>query len=229
MNADSPVTNRIGSLLYLWGTPLQLNDSELARQELQATNLMTSSNRSWVEPYSDGIVPGSYFNESNKEFLGPQPLAVMLSGTFPDAFQGRSMPEWPAKPGAEDNPDETQQPPAAEDIVAGLNPQATKVVLVGCAKMFDDAIIQAGQNALFFLNSVDGLAHGEDLISIRTKMLTQRVIKPVSDSQKLFWRLFVTILVPVLLVIYGVVRAASRRKEAALYRQQLALQSKSHA
>ena len=69
---------------------------------------------------------------------------------------------------------------------------------------------------------MDALANGSDLISIRSKALTQRTIKPVGDSQKVIWRLFVVGLMPVALALYGFWRAASRRREAARYRESLA-------
>ncbi|MBK7703876.1 MAG: hypothetical protein IPI34_13805 [bacterium] len=87
--------------------------------------------------------------------------------------------------------------------------------MIGCAKMFDDMGLQAGQNALLLLNAVDALTHGEEMISIRSKALTQRVIRPVDDGEKLFYRLFAAVLVPAALAVFGLLRAAKRRKEAA--------------
>ncbi len=228
MSSESALTNRIGNLLYLWGTPLALNNSELARQQLTATTLMTSSDRCWTEPYNDGVVPGSYFNANNKEILPPQLLAVLVEGEFPDTFADRTVPDWPQATPPPGEEEEAPAPPTP-DVVAPLAPTSNKLLVVGCAKMFDDDIIQAGQNALLLLNAVDALVHGDDLISIRAKMLTQRVIKPVVDSNKFIYRIFVVGLVPVIIAAFGIARAAVRRKEAAIYRQQLALRPKSRA
>ncbi|MFO7610389.1 MAG: hypothetical protein R6X35_14585, partial [Candidatus Krumholzibacteriia bacterium] len=98
-------------------------------------------------------------------------------------------------------------------------PQPSRLLVVGSAKMFDDNIIAAPQNALLLLNAIDWLAGSEELLSIRAKALTQRVIRPVGDNEKLFWRLVVVFLVPVVLTVYGLLRAASRRREAARYRE----------
>jgi hypothetical protein len=217
MNKVSALTNRISSLLYLWGTPVEQNDAELKRLGLQSVTLFTSSERCWKEKFSEGVVPGSYFDSRKRDWLGPQPLAVLLNGKFPDTFEGRGVPPWPAKTGA----DAATPPPP--DTPTALKPAAGQLLLVGDAKMFEDDIAQAGQNLLFLLNAVDGLALGADLISIRSKMLTERAIKPVTDSQKFMWRLFVIGLVPVVLAIYGISRATLRRKEAALYREQLGM------
>ncbi|MHB8078840.1 MAG: GldG family protein [Candidatus Krumholzibacteriia bacterium] len=210
MNSSTSLTNRIGSLLYLWGTPVTLNSADLQRLRLQATPLFTSSDKCWSEKFTDGVVPGSAFNANNRQFEGPQPLAVLVSGTFPDAFAGRPVPAWPADPKA---------PAGASDAVTPLTPRPAQLILVGDAKMFDDSVLQAVDNATFLLNSVDALAHGADLISIRSKALTQRTIKPVSDSEKVGWRLFVVGLVPIGLAIFGISRAAARRREASRYRE----------
>lgn len=216
MNQEAAVSNRIGGLLYLWGTPIETDGTRLAEAGLRSTTLFTSSDRSWLEPFTEGPVPGSVFNPSGAEIVSRLPLGVMVEGEFPDGFQGETLPEWPAAPAAEDRP----APPP--DSGSPLDPKPAKLVLLGCAKMFDDMVLQSGQhNALFLLNLVDSLVHGDDLISIRSKVLSQRSIKLVGDSQKLLYRVFVVALVPLLLIAYGVFRAGVRRKEAALYRESL--------
>lgn len=211
MNPDAAISNRISSLLYLWGTALDLDGAKLAEHELSDVVLFTSSNETWTEPYSEGILAGSLFRPEGKRITPHLPLAVEIAGRFPDAFADDGPPAWPADPTAD--PAE-QTPPPADDI-APLMREPASVVVVGCAKMFDDMAVGAGQNALFLLNAVDGLVHGDDLISIRSKMLTQRVIRPVSDGEKVMFRLFTIVLIPVVLVIFGLSRASRRRKEAA--------------
>ncbi len=210
MNSGASLTNRIGSLLYLWGTPVTLDAAALQRHGLETTTLFTSSDKCWSEEFTEGVVPGSHFNAAGRKFDGPQPLAVLVTGTFPDAFAGRPVPPWPADAGAAG---------AASDIVAPLSPKPAQLILIGNAKMFDDAVVQAADNATFLLNAVDALAHGADLISIRSKAMTQRAIRPVGDSQKVAWRLFVVGLVPVGLAIFGISRAATRRRDATRYRE----------
>ena len=87
--------------------------------------------------------------------------------------------------------------------------------------MFDDNILAAHQNALLVLNAVDYLAGSTELLSIRSKTLTQRMIRPTQEGEKLAWRLFVVLLVPLLIAVYGIVRASIRRKNATIYRQEL--------
>ncbi len=218
MSQETAISNRIGSLLYLWGTPVEADGAKLTENGLTATTLFTSSDRTWVEPFNEGPVAGSVFNPTGAEMIGRLPLALLVEGEFPDGFQGETLPEWPAAPAAEG------QAPPPPDTAAPLDPQPARLVLIGCAKMFDDMVLQSGQhNALFLMNIVDSLVHGDDLISIRSKVMTQRSLKMVGDSHKLFYRMFVVILVPVLLIAYGVFRVGVRRKEAAIYRESLRL------
>ncbi len=228
MNQESILTNRISTLLYLWGSPLVLNSSELSNQQLQATTLLMSSDECWTTTFAAGVVPANSLNPQGKTFLGAQPLAVMLAGRSEDSFQATGIPDWPA---ASTPPDQEADPAAAmeEDLVAPLAQQDTKLIVIGCSQMFNDNIIQAPQNALLLLNAVDYLSGSEDLLSIRAKTLTQRVIEPVSASQKILYRLFVVGLVPIALTIFGIFRSAVRRKEAAQYRELLRRSSATNA
>ena len=219
MLQSSPIVNRIGSLFYLWGTPVSTDAGTLSRHGLEATNLIESSGRNWTAPWNEGPVAAAVFQPGGRRQTGPQPLAVLVEGTFPDTFADREVPAWPeaAEPDAE-----TGELPAGPQPAPGpADPQPSRLLVLGSAKMFDDNIIAAPQNALLLLNAIDYLVGNEQLLSIRAKTLTQRVIRPVTDREKLAWRLAVVFLVPVILTVYGLLRAASRRREAAHYREKV--------
>jgi hypothetical protein len=213
MDQDSPLVNRIGTLFYLWGTPVTPVPDKLAAHGLQAAVLIESSNESWEEDWNDGPIAGATFRPSERALLGPQPLAVLVEGEFPDTFAGRPVPAWPDAV-ADTSATPLEQGPEPQP----LDPAPARLLVIGSAKMFDDNIIAASQNALLLLNAVDYLAGNRDLLSIRAKTLTQRVIRPVSPREKVLWRLVVVLLVPVILATYGVLRAGARRREATRYR-----------
>ena len=220
MQQDSPLVNRIGSLFYLWGTPIRMDIDKLAESGLTATDLINSSPNCWSESFGQGAVPNSVFDDRDKTMLGPQPLAVLVEGTFPDTFADRDVPEWPVDPAAAaEEGDDTET--AGPDLPTEVTPEPGKLFLIGSAMMFDDNIIQAPQNALLLANAVDYLAGSQELLSIRSKTLTTRVIRQVEAGEKLMWRIFVVLVIPVLLAAYGIFRAGLRRKEAARYRQEL--------
>jgi len=216
MNQDSPLVNRIGAVFFLWGTPIIIDTNQLETHGLQATDLMESSDNVWTEPWTDGPVTGAMLSPEGKTMTGAQTLAVLVEGTFPDTFEGTEVPAWPqaADPAADDDPlSQVQATPSPVD------PQPGQLFLIGNAKMFDDNILGAGQNALLLLNAVDFLAGSKELLDIRSKTLTQRVIKPVEANQKMVWRFVAVLLVPILIAVIGIVRVGLRRKEAARYRE----------
>lgn len=218
VNGDQPVTNHIGQLLYLWGTPIELDQDRLSAHELQTETLITSSYRSWRAPFGSGMLTAAQTNPAGKEMLGPQPLAVLVSGEFPDTFAGQEAPAWPQQ---SDLDDEALEAPVGPQTATPLRPDPSRLLLVGSAKMFDDMVLQGAQNALLLLNAVDYLAGSEDLLSIRSKQLTQRTIRPVTAGERFFWQVVVIALVPIVFIIVGVARAARRRGEAARYRREL--------
>jgi ABC-type uncharacterized transport system involved in gliding motility auxiliary subunit len=217
MLQDSPLVNRIGTLFYLWGTPVVTRPDVLSEYGLKATNLIESSKESWSADWSDGPVPGITFNPPAGGPTGPRPLATLVEGVFPDHYEGREVPAWPSAAPADDEggDDALAAGPAPEPA----EPQPSRLLLIGSAKMFDDSIIAAPQNALLMLNAVDYLVGSEELLEIRSKVLTQRVIRPVAPNEKLLWRIVVVLVVPVLIAAYGITRAAMRRGEAARYRE----------
>ena len=217
MFQESPIVNRIGSLFYLWGTPITLDPDQIAANGLQVTNLIESSNESWQVSWGEGPVPGSVFNPANQTMLGPQTLAVLAEGTFPDTFADQPIPAWPTAPAA----DAAETPAAAPGPPAPVNPAASRLLLIGCARMFDDGFLTAHQNPLLLLNAVDYLAGSQEVLAIRSKALTNRVIKPVTANEKVLWRIFAVLFVPVILTAFGIIRSGMRRKEATHYREEL--------
>lgn len=218
MGQDSMLTNRISAIFYLWGTPIEKDETVLASNGLTVTDLMTSSDRTWDEVWTEGPLLSSMLDPDGKTNLGALPLAVMVEGTFPDTFAGAVVPAWPTSATPEDAASEPQ--PAGPSLPAELPPAPGRMFLIGSAKMFDDNILAAQQNALLLLNAVDYLAGSHELLSIRSKHLTQRVIKPIEANQKLAWRIFVVLLVPILMAVFGFVRTSMRRREASAYRSQ---------
>lgn len=214
MSQEVGLTNRIAQTFFLWATPVESDPVTLEENGLQSTELIHSSPNVWQQPFSEGRLPGSLFNPAGKEMLGPRPLAVMVEGLFPDTFEDRAVPAWPAPA-----PADGEEAPAPEPEPEPITPAPGQLLLIGSAKMFDDGVIAAPQNALLLLNAVDYLAGSRDLLSIRAKSLTNRTLEPMEAGTKLFWRFVTILLVPILLTVFGVSRAAMRRNEAARYRE----------
>jgi len=217
MNQDSPLVNRIGAIFFLWGTPVVSDADRLATHDLMATDLIHSSDHVWSETWTEGPVTAAMLNPEDKAMTGAQPLAVLVEGVFPDTFEGEDVPAWPET----GNPASADEDPLVQgpDTPAPVDSEPGSLFLIGNAKMFDDNLLAAGQNALLLLNAVDFLAGSRELLDIRSKTLTQRMIKPVEAKEKMIWRILVVLLVPIIIAVFGILRAGMRRKEATRYRQ----------
>lgn len=210
MNRDLAITNRIESLFYMWGTDLAKDPARLAGLNLGCRTLFTSSARAWRKGFSPDPLTMADVNPQGHELESRLPLAYLVDGQFPPPDGER--PDWPAVMPANG---EAATPAAEEPAV--MAPAPGQLVLTGCAKLFEDPFIQAGQNAMLLLNAVDALALAGELIGIRSKLITQRSIESLESGQKLFYRIVVVALLPMLFALYGILRLVMRRKDSAAY------------
>jgi ABC-type uncharacterized transport system involved in gliding motility auxiliary subunit len=218
-NREIDITNRIETLFYLWGTDIMTDPARMAGLNMGSRVLFTASERSWRKPFSAEPLTMADIDTRNRDFMPKLPLACIFEGQFP--APAGEKPAWPSAPPAEG--EAPTAPPMSPDAFTGGSPRPAKLILAGCGKLFEDPFIGAGQNALFLLNSVDALAIGGELIGIRSKMITERSLRSADAGEKLVFRIFTVVLVPVLLAFYGVLRMIMRRKESAMYQDNLSL------
>jgi len=216
MNPEVSITNNVGALLYLWGTALTVDEARVDSLGLSFTPLFESSPESWVIPSTlRPLLPGD-INPREHDFAGKQLLGLLLTGQFPQAYQGEPPPAWPQLPGDT----EAEAKEEAEEFQP-LLPRPGKLLLTGCAEMFSNNLISAYGNGLLFINTVDALTLGEDLINIRTKFQTSRLIKRTSPGAKILYRFLVVVLVPLILAVVGIVWYIYRRRRREAYQRLL--------
>jgi ABC-type uncharacterized transport system involved in gliding motility auxiliary subunit len=146
----------------------------------------------------------------------PFPLAVLVQGQFPDRDAGQPPPPWEeAPPGPEDAP--APATPAEEEGAPG-----PAVILVGAATLFQKQMFQGGGHVNFFLNAMDALTLGDELVTIRSKRPVDRSIARTSGPEKIMWRLCVTLLLPAMLAAGGMLRLVWRGGAKRGHRRMLA-------
>lgn len=216
MNQEVSITNYAAGLLYLWGSGLRLDEEKAAEAGLKTTILFRSSPASWTMPTHVGPLTEEDIEPPSPEEMESRPLAVLLEGLFSDPFAGMNPPPWPEEPTETHEGDETKSETGEKATSTTESPShapaPSRLLVVGCAEMFTDSVLSALGNAVFFLNSVDALALGEELIHIRAKSQAQRLLGPVSTEANLFWRVAVVLAVPGLWMAFGVMRALRRRR-----------------
>jgi ABC-type uncharacterized transport system involved in gliding motility auxiliary subunit len=104
---------------------------------------------------------------------------------------------------------------AAPDMGAAKIDQSpeSRILVVGDGEFFADS--KGGgdrDNLLFFQNMVDWLAQDEDLISIRSREVTDRPLKPVSEPTKRFVKYANMLGSPLLVVLLGIAVWQARRR-----------------
>jgi len=209
MNADVSITSQLSSLFYLWGTALKVDDKKTSAEALEVTTLLKSSPHSEQVPFKPGPRNVQDFTMSSTEAQGGFPLAVLVRGTFKDVYAGQEAPAW-AEPKPGEKAAESENPPA-------VTPAPGKLILVGSSTMFQKQLAQSGGHLNFFLNSMDVLTLGDELVKIRSKRATDRSIGRVSTAKKLFWRMIVTVFVPGIIVAFGILRLFFRRRTKEAY------------
>lgn len=204
MNPDVSITAQLSSLFYLWGTALKIDQAKVASEGLKVSTLLESSQNSWQIPFKPGPQSAQAFMTTNSKERGPFPLAVFATGVFKDLYEGQNAPAW-TESKEEGTGSSPENPPAVTSAPG-------KLILMGSATMFQKQLAQGGGHLNFFLNAVDALTLGEDLVKIRSKRVTDRSIGRVSTATKLFWRMIVTVVVPGLIALFGVTRLILRRR-----------------
>ena len=202
MEQNSPITNRIDQVVYLWGSALDTDDETLKENKLKSSVLMTTSDRAWKVPKIT-VLTREHRNPP-EQGLTSYPLMVLVKGQFPDAKE--KMPEWPQEP--QRNPNQFT-PPAPDTKVREAKPAEGKLLVVGCAKMFSQTFLTHSLD--LFRNGVDVLTTGGQLSSIRSKKIAARAISKISDSDKTFWKVLNYFIIPLLIVIIGILRLQVRR------------------
>ncbi|MCK5260258.1 MAG: Gldg family protein [Candidatus Omnitrophica bacterium] len=220
VNSDISITGRLSRFLYLWGSALEVEEIKVQELKLKQTMLFTSSGQSWLVEHAGGALKPADLQKGALGYEGSQTLGVLLEGQFPNAYEGKPVPEWPK----EEDVDEATDESIAEDIKPGevvLKPG--KLLVMGCSKMFEEDIIRNGGMANLFINSVDALTLGGELIKIRGHRPISRSIKTVNKMKKLWYRFMTIFLVPLIVIILGSIRAVLRKKEKEQYLKLLAI------
>jgi ABC-type transport system involved in multi-copper enzyme maturation permease subunit len=216
MNSEFAFTSNLGPMIYLWGSPIKIDQSRVGSLGLNAATLVSSSSKSWEVDYT-GAPLGA---ESNKPaaYAGKQPLAVMLTGQFPDPYENQSPPKW------QDEADSI----ASLAMAQSYQKAPGKLMVVGCTEIFGDQFIPAGEYSMgrpsheeLLLKAVEGLTLSEDLLHISSKAVQMRYLKETSPLSKILWRSFTILLTPAVIIAFGVSRMLMRQKRRQLYRNML--------
>jgi ABC-type uncharacterized transport system involved in gliding motility auxiliary subunit len=207
MDQETSITSRLSTVFYLWGTPLDINQETLGKHGLQSKVLMSTTDRAWTIPGSSQLTNDTTTPPASgtKAF----PLMAMVTGQFPDAFKDQPRPAWPVD--EQPRPGQPPRPPREEGEAAPVAPAPGKLVLLGCSEMFRSNFFQAGNKDLF-INSVDAVALGDNVVKIRSRKPIDRAINQPKVNTRRFWKLVNYALASVVIAGVGIGTMAVRRR-----------------
>lgn len=205
LSTEHIITSELEKLVLPWASSLELLPKE--GDAIQATVLAKTSNSAWTtqSPYNlDPGAPTNQFNPSGST-SNAYTVAAALSGVFKSFYAGKEIP-----PPEVDESDAAETPQSvAEDRVTKTESEPTQIVVVGNSKFLEQG---RPDGQLFFLNTVDWLTLGEDLISIRSHAITDRPLREVSESEKTFIRFICVFGIPLIVIAFGLLRYFLRRR-----------------
>lgn len=161
-SVDNPAVNQLESITLPWASYIEVNKEKVGSNQIQY--LIKSSAKSWLAKEPISLDPQQKFSTDSYSQYN---LAVSEIGHFESYFKDKNNPLTDA---------------AAEKISSTDN---GRIVLVGDADLLSDSFLaQYPANYVFLANMLDWLGQDESLISIRSKGVTDRPLKQLSDNQK---------------------------------------------
>ena len=205
LSSEHIITSELEKLVLPWASSLEL--LPIDGDSIQATALAKTSNFAWTtqSPYNlDPSAPTNPFNPSGST-SNAYTVAAALSGVFKSFYADKGIPPVDLD---ELEADETPKS-ATDDRQTKTESEPTQIIVVGNSKFLEQG---RPDGQLFFLNAVDWLTLGEDLISIRSHTITERPLREVSESEKTFIRFICVFGIPLIVVAFGLLRYFLRRR-----------------
>jgi len=189
--------------------------------------LLRSSDQSWLT--EDTNIQPDFESYPEQGFaVGEEPasypLAVSIIGVFESHYKGQPAPTASSTTEAEQvegDSAETQ----SQNVVVEQSPDTARLVVIGSAGFVDDFALELSarltqdyylNNLQFVQNAVDWAVEDEDLLGIRSRGTTTRILNPLTDQQRTNWEITVMIVEVALLVLVFLYWQMRKRNEQPL-------------
>ena len=232
INHDLNFIRSIKGLIAVKISPLELDETQISKNNLKAVKLFASSEKSWqirknisLNPM---VLPPPPPDDEKQSF----PLAYIVEGEFPSYFAGKPIPEKKPKDEKKENKGktETTSEPAKRETNVDMSKiksqgetiskgKPAKIFLMASSEMLKNNVLNPegdSPNDMFILNTIDALNHREDIAAMRSKVLSFNPLNDTGSLTKTFVKTFNIAGLPVLLVFLGLIvwlRRHSRKKQ----------------
>lgn len=200
--SDNPTVSQLESLVLPWTSSLTIAGDK--KSEITITELAKSTPSSWVQKGYYILDPQQVLPRPGMQ-MESHLLALVASGKFKSFFADKPIPP------AEKKEDGTPAP--AEKETLKESPE-TRMVVVGNSRFItNDIISQFEDNQVFFLNLIDWLTLGEQLIGIRSRGATDRPLSETTEYMKTLFKSINMFGIPLAVALFGMARFYLRRRK----------------
>jgi ABC-2 type transport system permease protein len=218
-NTAHPIVKNLGPVNFFY--PASIDTAVKTRIPLKRTVLLASSPRSRYQytPVRMNFEFMKYPLDPSKFDKGPQPLALLLEGSFSSMYENRVSPAMAAGLEAAGTPFRAQSPPNRMIVVSdgdvaknGIDAKRREVVPLGYNRfaryVFD--------NKDFLLNAIEYLLDETGVAEARGKNVDLRLLDTArAKTERLKWQLFNFGVPLAALAIFGILYQTLRRRKYA--------------
>ena len=242
LNQDNPMTSSLQQATFSWASPIKVNFEK--QKERQVTELIHSSNASWLSSSTD-IAPKIDQNGRSLYQEGSQQeshlLAVMTQGRFESFFTDKESPlldqeddntsDEPTEEANESNK-EAEEKGSIVSSVINHSADSARLIVFSSNDFLNDQVIQtsgaaAGSSYLntvqLIHNAIDWSLGDQALMSIRSRGQFNRTLPPLENDSRLFWEYLNYGLAVFVLFSIGIIQRFRHRAKLRFYQQQLDL------
>jgi ABC-type uncharacterized transport system involved in gliding motility auxiliary subunit len=225
INQDLPMMRNIKEFLALKVSPIEMDEATLAQNDLAATAVFSSSERSWEMAAPINLNPLYHSPPGSEDEYDQNTLACLIEGSFPSYFAGKQLPEKPAEEdgdGIEEAPLSGQEAAAPPEVSTsgGIIEKGmpAKIFLIGSGEMIRDNLLDedgTSPNSMLVMNAIDVLNGHEDMALMRSKTQSHNPLDTTSPMTKLVAKTVNIAGLPLLVVLSGLffwMRRHVRRK-----------------
>ncbi|MDE0323857.1 MAG: Gldg family protein [Candidatus Poribacteria bacterium] len=201
---EHSITNQLEVLTLPWTSSLEI----VSKEGITATSLAkTGESGQSVQGYYNLMPNAPLPSAESKAYT----VAVALEGKFKSFYTDKEIPPVPTAADEANASDDQALPPAqdADARTTKTESEQTQIVVVGTAQ-FLTQLRPDGVN--FFLNTVDWLTLGDALIGIRSHTITDRPLREVSEIEKNFIKYLCIVGVPLIVIVFGLLRYFLKRR-----------------
>ncbi|RJP57998.1 MAG: hypothetical protein C4541_08955 [Candidatus Auribacter fodinae] len=212
-DTTNPIVRGLETLTFPWTSSIDLIERKV--KDASVIKLVQSSENAWTQKGRYDLNPKQDFNvppDQEAQYI----LAAIVENSFSSYFAGKEIP--PAQK-SEETPEQAE-PPAEQsepEQIIEYSPTTNIMVIGGSYFITTDSLRRFNSNAVFFLNAVDWLTQGEDLIGIRTRNVTERPVRELSEKVISFIKFINIFGVSLMVISAGLFRMYWRKREKRMY------------